>query len=911
LIEPKNQNTDWPDYRHDERLSGNSSLRGTSLNFRETANISIGGGFQEVLLLPDASNDLLLASGGAILRIGAHGELRWQTRPFGAHYLTGIYDLDDDGELEIVTSNAREIMILSATTGEVLWRENVALPRSYGTYATMFQVHRLLPNESGMQIVVPCFSAKELLIFDCSNGVRATKLLHTLWMDDSYHPTTCIGDVNHDGIEEIVIARLGGVYVFDPVSGKMLDQTLWTSDTERRRNYGHFELADIDNDGDLEAIILSDRVSRHIAVLDNDGNGRFTPLWDRFIQHIYPEDTTELRYVNNSIADVNGDGLPEIIVSLFNLTGDNKWHTEVIEAATGKTLMDLPDRYLRDVSGLCNDGSNQLLLSEAFERIPKSYSALSIEHLSRGTIWQMDAARFAERTIRNAPKRAQFKPDVFANDAVWTSGTDFFVLQSGAESLQLTQIGQANGAFAALHTFDLQSTDCRIAAMQAETIIISCADGEVLSLTDSAKNIFNAGYHLTTEAHISARPGSVPTVVQQDGQSLILTPTFDGFVTCFELMDQKLIEKWRVKGHSRLGYDNVAHACSVIEWNNVRYVIIVDDASFSHSRLSLYSLDGVCFRSYDFPEMPAHRMGTRIGAYDWVRFEHSSGPALMISFFMSPSMNSEFTCAIHLENGTRLWNFDRTGAGEYGRGVGPWGTTSLHSTPQGSEAIFCAKDTIMRIDLESGVLTKPTTLLTSYTADEMKRLGIYKEQGLKTWSSIEDPFTAYGSVMLNDLDGDGVDELICVGSFGGFGVLKDDMIALWWKIASFGDVVYRFPAICDLENRGSFDLVQSHSTGKIVVYNAVTGEERFALAIGAIATDIISADLDGDGCDECSCGTNDGRLLILKVVDDALTIVKDFSVPGGVSSPSVGIVNGVPAILVTTADGALRIFSCE
>jgi hypothetical protein len=217
----------------------------------------------------------------------------------------------------------------------------------------------------------------------------------------------------------------------------------------------------------------------------------------------------------------------------------------------------------------------------------------------------------------------------------------------------------------------------------------------------------------------------------------------------------------------------------------------------------------------------------------------------------------------------------------------------------------------MRIYLDSGVLTKPTTLLTSYTADEMKRLGIYKEQGLKTWSSIEDPFTAYGSVMLNDLDGDGVDELICVGSFGGFGVLKDDMIALWWKIASFGDVVYRFPAICDLENRGSFDLVQSHSTGKIVVYNAVTGEERFALAIGAIATDIISADLDGDGCDECSCGTNDGRLLILKVVDDALTIVKDFSVPGGVSSPSVGIVNGVPAILVTTADGALRIFSCE
>ncbi len=909
-VQPTTHN--WPDYRHDATLSGASSLRGSSLNFRESASIPIGGGFQEVLIIPDGSNDLLLASGGGIQRITIEGELRWQTRPFGAHSLTGIYDLDDDGELEIVTSNAREILILSAGTGEITWRENVALPRSYGTYATMFQVHRLLPDSRGLQIVVPCFSAKELFVFDCSLGVRDTRLLHTLWMNDSYHPTTCIGDVNHDGVEEIVIARLGGVYVFDPISGKMLDQTLWTSDTERRRNYGHFELADIDNDGDLEAIILSDRVSRHIAVLDNDGNGRFTPMWDRFIQHIYPEDTTELRYVDNSVADVNGDGLPEITVSIFNHHGDERWHTQIIDARTGETLEDHPDQYLRDVIDLDGDGAAELFLSTATERAVPDHSTLSVEHTTQGTIWSAKNSRFAEKIIHTQPTRAQFKPDVFANDGVWTEQranvSSFFILNKQKVGVGLSRI---DAGFAANVIATIPSRDCRIAAIADTKLIVSTSDGSIFALDTALHKIFSAGYHLTTEAHSAARPASVPTVVEHQGRSLILTATFDGFVACFTTHDGVLIERWRVRGHARLGYDNVAHACSIIEWNDKKFVVIVNDTELSHSRISLYDLDGARHRSYDFPDLPPQRAGTRIGAYDWVRFEHSTGPALMVSFFMSPSMNSEFTCAINLESSKRLWEFARTGAGEYGRGVGPWGTTSVHEMPNGTEAIFCAKDTIMRIELESGRLAHPTTLLTSFTAEEMKRQGIYKTQGLETWSSIEDPFTAYGSVMLKDLDGDGVDELICVGSFGGFGVLNDDMTARWWLIASFGDVVYRFPAICDMEGRSQFELVQGHSTGDICVYDALTGALRDQLHIGAISTDIISCDLDGDGRDECICGTNDGRLLILRMLGGALTIVKAFEVPGGVSSPSVGMIAGRLAILITTADGMLRIFASE
>src|SRR5207253_2504562 len=145
--------------------------------------------------------------------------------------------------LEILTSNGREVIILSAEDGSFLFRDSIGPPFSYGTYATMFQCHSFFGN--GMQILVPCFSHKEVLMYDCTNGAENTRVLHRLWMDDSFHPSIVIGDVNKDGTDQIVIARLGGVYIFSPHSGEMTSQTLWQSDTERRRNYGHFELCDI------------------------------------------------------------------------------------------------------------------------------------------------------------------------------------------------------------------------------------------------------------------------------------------------------------------------------------------------------------------------------------------------------------------------------------------------------------------------------------------------------------------------------------------------------------------------------------------------------------------------------------------------------------------------------------------
>ena len=45
--------------------------------------------------------------------------------------------------------------------------------------------------------------------------------------------------------------------------------------------------------------------------------------------------------------DVTGDSRPEIVLNLFNDSGDGQWHVLVLNAATGETLFDLPRQFVQ------------------------------------------------------------------------------------------------------------------------------------------------------------------------------------------------------------------------------------------------------------------------------------------------------------------------------------------------------------------------------------------------------------------------------------------------------------------------------------------------------------------------------------------------------------------------------------
>ncbi len=909
---------EWLDYRCDDSRLGiyggnhppTPALKSRG-NIIEKWSVRIGGSFQQVEPVPDGSGDVLMSDNGGIQRVSPDGIFRWRTRPFGAHWISHIDDLDNDGELEILTSNGREIVILSASSGEILFRDVVGPPFSYGTYAPMFKVHSFFHDPpapttfrgggAGKPILGPCFTSKEVPIYDCSNGVRNTRVLHKLWMDDGYHPSIVIGDVNNDGVDEIVIARLGGVYVFEPKEGRMISQTIWKSDAaddrssaERRRNYGHFELADINGDGNLEAIILSDKVTRHIAVLGNDGQGNFTPLWDRLIEHIYPNDTTELRYTSNSIRDFDGDGKLEIAVSIFNERKDEKWHTEVLKAETGERLVDLEDQYLRGVQNA--NGKPMLFLSEEKTRGLRELSTLSVySPQDAQTVWALNDARFAERADHPPSHYSEFKPDVFAAHEIWEGqfdGKEGFLVQT-RDSLSFLS---NECSISSIGEFRQAQNKYRVASFAGDSVFLSHSNGELTKITpEGSRSFLSCGYHLTTEAHIAARPGSTATVAEENGNRYLTVPDFSGNIHLFRNQTGKPQKIEVIRGRSRIGYDGIFHAASIIETKKGKKLVVIDDAELPHARLSLYSLRGERIRSYEFPDMPASILGNRIGCYDWLYFQHSRGEAIFASFYRSFSMNSECSLAFLIESGEILWHIDSIGEGDYGRGAGPWGTSGLVDN---KIAVFCAKDTLCYLDLETGTLIRPQKVLTEYTADAMKAASGLKEQSLSTHSSIDDPFTAYGTPIIH-----GNDHFIA-GCLGGYGMLNKDGVARWWNRAVYGDVLYKLPGITDLDGDGRLEFGQGHADGTFRICDCDSGVLKHSFDLQAIATDVLTVGRD------FLFGTSDGRLIRIGWNGTGFAILQGIQTGSAMGSPIAADFNGdgVPELYVITGDGNLRCF---
>ena len=64
------------------------------------------------------------------------------------------------------------------------------------------------------------------------------------------------------------------------------------------------------------------------------------------------------------VADVTGDKKPEIVLNLFNDTGDGQWHIVILNAATGETLFDLARQYVQGVADVDGDGKAELFVMD-------------------------------------------------------------------------------------------------------------------------------------------------------------------------------------------------------------------------------------------------------------------------------------------------------------------------------------------------------------------------------------------------------------------------------------------------------------------------------------------------------------------------------------------------------------------
>lgn len=914
---PPPDSDDWLTYRHDGQLTGYCRLKGNITHPQIRWKYFLGGLPGEISTLPTlrSETDLIVPSGGCLLRIRWTGELIWKSPALGIEGMCTLADVDGDGTTEVVASSGKELLILSSEDGRLLWRYYFGPPRSSGAYPPMILTHQFDKTRKGLQIIVGLLSSKEVLVFDFSDGVANARLQHTLWMNDAFNPTVVVADIDGDGQEEIIVTKLGAVYIFNPITGELKRRCDWISGGERRRNYGLFQIADVNNDGILECVSLSSAVTRHLSVVDNDGKGNLALLWDRFIEHIYPTDTTEVRHTINSVHDVDGDGLPEIVVSLYNTRQDQRWWLEVIDARNGNVKAEIPDHYLWGIQDVDGDGTFELLTSIEPMRIPKQHSQLQVLDWNGNVfapIWEASEARFAGRSFGAQPDRSHFRGGYIESDEVWfkrLNGEDgFFVItenQNESKVHCVTAAGKTTREhFLALH--GLRSL--RIAA-----ICDVNGDGEnELVLVSEGGNIHVVDVHgeVLSQFSSGAKPSSSSIVFHSKmySGSLLAIPdaTEDIHLLRFDKATQQPRLVWKRAGKGRRGWNYSYHSPHAADIDgDGEYELLAGMDRDNASALQALSLSGEVKKEWVFGGFPSPKHGTRIGIYEWLQVaSRESLGHLLVSFYASASMNSEETLCIDLATGKGKWRRKEVGEGEYGRGFGPWGlTTAVHDLSHATEALFLAKDTLCHFDSSSGEWKHSPWVLREATMEVMKKAGTL-DISPESLASNTDPFTAYGSLIVCDVNGDGIEEFIVAGCFGALGVMDREHRILWWKSVPLADLSMRYPGVADVDNDGIIELGVGYSQGDFVCYSAVSGDAKWRINLGSITSDIVSCDIDGDGHPEFIAGTADGRLLVIGN-GGVIKWSHDFGYSVGFPVIADFDEDGLPEILVAVGDGWL------
>ena len=874
--------------------------------------------------------DLLFSYGGCVVRTDGAGILLWKSAACGINAVGAVEDLDGDGRLEIVCSSGYEVIVLAAESGALLMRHYVGFPLSSGTQASTILCHRFDRSSPGMHLVAPLMSAKEVLVFDFRGGRREGVLAHTLWMDDAFHPTVAAADMDGDGVDELVVSKLCGLYLFDVLTGAMKHSFRWTSNGERHRNYGLLQLVDIDGDGAREVVIVAERVARHIAVIDNDGAGNLTLLWDRFVEFIYPEDTTELRHTGNSVSDVDGDGRPELVVSVYNGRNDGRWWLEILDPRTGALRYEAPDRYLWGVEDVNADGVPELLIGVERKRNPAPFSTLeviSLKTMNPLLLWKCDDARFAGKGLRPEGWRSNFRPVQFGHDETWTEesegGRTVFLFIAGDRGERSFAEASFSGGTVSMRALSLGAGGEYVMAALADVdgdgvpeAILSRNNGDVLPVR-AWRGIpagWSVGIRLQLEGFSAARPGSLPVVYRprREGAPLISVP--DNTSTLHQLQvdpsGRGVSELWRKRCRGWMGYDNCFHSAYVrdVDGDGEYELMAVNMERSDCSELLAFSPGGAVKRSWLFPDAPPPA-SPRIGLYEWVVVDGSKGKTITASSYGSYSMNSERTVTIDLQ-GRELWRKEQYGEGEWGRGVGPWSAYSvLARDGEEPEVLFLAKDLICRVDALTGVWKRDPWILWRATNSVMNQPEWdFTKDRQADFGTEKDPFTAYGSPVLIDVDHDGKTEILVAGCFGGFGVLRQDYSVVWWKRTPFTDMMLRHPGIADINGDGRLCIGICRSNGVFSCLEESSGRELWSLELHSTTADIAACDIDGDGREEFIAGATDGRLLAIGAGAAGEGVIKwsmdlGFALGNPVIADADG--DGYAEILVVVADGTL------
>ena len=293
---------DWPMFNRDLLNTGVADQALTGITdpieiWNFTTDNQIGSGSPVIGDIDgDSVSEILIptcnfAGEGGVLALNSDGTLKWkyETGDYGTYATPPLADIDGDGKLETIFPSYGGKIVAVDDGGTQMWVIDTA---SYGTLSVIADI---ITYDVGLEVVAGVSSKTFLL--KASDGTQIWEAPYGMRSDPA------IADLDGDGKPEIVFAAWANVVALNGEDGSLL----WTAGS------GQFQgtcsiLGDINGDGKPE-VAVGNRYPKALYVFSgSDG----TELWNYAVVG---------RCFSAAVADFNGDGYDDVVTTATKADG--------------------------------------------------------------------------------------------------------------------------------------------------------------------------------------------------------------------------------------------------------------------------------------------------------------------------------------------------------------------------------------------------------------------------------------------------------------------------------------------------------------------------------------------------------------------------------------------------------------
>lgn len=807
------------------------------------------------------------------------GKVVWERATLGVSSVIAVDDFDGDGRPEaLVNLGPADIALIDAATGATRWTWSApagSTTAGNGSLKVWRHAGGDKASPSAARLIVFPQASLHGICLDLTSHDDKPRIIWDHEYDGywkNFGPHIVLADMDKDGVPDVVLAgKPGYAAVIDAGDGRVKCDVHYqvTGGPEEGRPYGLLIATDMDGDGFPDIAMLSCQVEEYLSIIHNDGGKKLSPIWSQFIEHDLPDDFRELRPNMTSFADIDGDGLPELVVGLFNETGDNRWHTVVIDPLKGfkARKADLPDRYFWGCYDLDGDGRPEIITSTEHLRRPAAM---------RGELTDLQAVDGRTRkdlaTVKNAAlATAAPPPPANAGFMAIRATPRFCRMPDGVAGLLLsTANGRQEQSLWSLKAGESHVRPVQIGAL-ATTIALSSGQ-EKIEQPDAAIAM-PAGDATTLFA------ATAPLIGIHRGRRELVFVRSDGVVVGGEPDLQKsgtFKSNWTVAGSMPALWIDPAGERVVCTVTADQSVLLSRPQTTSGPAPATAPATTLALPS------PIYRNSLTRNGPTLLPFGRDS---LRVYVGLQVGVHT-MASALFDGSGKMLWADDREG---------PYPRTAAAADLAGS----------------------PTLVVDNHGRHFLYDLQGHHRMLARGWSN-DIPGRADGGKYVVPIVGNfgpaGEERLLMSSGLDAIEVLDAAGKRLAkTNFASTYEYEWNGSAVARIRGgEHQWDLAMVNKPGMLTCFDAATAQPRWTLDLGCKATfpiNLIAADIDGDGRDNILAGLPDGRLVAIDERDGKPFILWTARFTYGVRDTIVGDVDGdgVAEIVVETEEGRIHV----